>query len=421
MKNLFKTLFLLTFVSISLSLKADTQFVKYKKYLIPINTSIYEECDKPNIIVTSDVNSLSSPQTDPDDMQSLVHLFASSYKFNTLGLISTPNQGSFVSNSKQHIQSILNAYTDDFNRSNLSSEYQDPSTFIVAQGLTNNTSMSGLTYNANSSTHKGAKLILEEALKVFDGVNCGPIYVLVWGGIPDLALALKESDRRLQAGQIDRGIEEVIRVHFIASVNKTGSLPAYQYIHDNFLVNNRLWLVQSENTFRGINGVGGRPTYDEKKIFLNSLTNEQVTVAGQFPNTSLLGVKSFNQSCLSYVLAKSTAELHSEPLQRTQFVKVGDTPSLLYVMNGDLNDPTTPSWGGRFKLKDPSQSDKWYIDLSINGADGRIYNSTLPPSGSDGLTVGNHVEDIFGDWEQSMDNFSHTHGSACRNLVAPTL
>jgi len=409
-----KILPLLAFLLIlSVKVQAETKLVKYKNFQIPItvkDSSDFRECTdgKPRIIVTTDINKASL--SDPDDIQSMVHLLASSNQFKTLGLISAPGiRGE--SNGKVHIQNIVNAYALDFNRSNsanlLSLGYPRPSelTSVVRQGVRGSTNISATKYDANKPSHNGAKLILDEAQKVLDGTNCGPIYVLVWGSIPNLALALKESNRR------NLGIEKALRVYFIANVNKTHGQPAYNYIFNNFLKEDKLWFIQSEHTFLGAFGrtdeASERRGEDTRQMFLDRISDP---------------VFDTSQSCMSYVLRRTSDKIMSGPETNLR-IKIGDTPSLLYVMNGDLDDPTTPSWGGQYKQV--SGSTKWWIDRAVDNVDAIRATTTNTLSFSqrrmDIETVASRLPEAQNDWVNSMNRFRASLPRNCIQTVNSTL
>ena len=49
-----------------------------------------------------------------------------------------------------------------------------------------------------------------------------------------------------------------------------------------------------------------------------------------------------------------------------QYFRVGDTPSVLYMIdpNHDLNDPTQSSWAGKFTKPFPDERPNYYTDLN---------------------------------------------------------
>ena len=119
-----------------------------------------------------------------------------------------------------------------------------------------------------------------------------PLYVLVWGTLEDVAQALHDAP----------DIADKIRVYWIGGPNKKWGVNAYTYVARNFP---DLWMIENNSSYRGF------------------ICNIEVEGAGN------LG-KDFK----NYYEGK---------------IKMGDTPSLLYMMNGDPADPEGESWGGSFE------------------------------------------------------------------------
>lgn len=375
---------------------AQTKFIQYKNYLIPIETSPYSECvdGKPRIIVTTDMNGLSTT-ADPDDLQSMVHLLASSNRVVIKGIISTPFTSDInVSQEKEHIVNLIRAYEYDYNRSNpgsLSSlGYPSPSDLfsVVRQGVMGRHDTIAAPFNAAEPSHQGAKLILDEAQSVLNGTNCGPLHVLVWGAIPDLTLALKESDR------LGLGIEKALRVYFIGSTNRGipfqpngNQAKSFNEIKTDFLDLDRLWFILSDSTFAGTGFVNTQV----QKNFLDTISKDA--------NTS-------SQSCMSYVLRRAADAIQSEPLQAQFWLKMGDSPSLFHLLDPswslDNSYPTSSNWGGQYSLR--TGKTQWWSD----GAGASSVLTHMVPS-------------VYPDWKVSMDRFTKFRGSGCINAVSATV
>jgi hypothetical protein len=74
-------------------------------------------------------------------------------------------------------------------------------------------------------------------------------------------------------------------------------------------------------------------------------------------------------------------------------IKMGDTPSVLYLLNGNQDDPTTSSWGGMFGTT--GHGTYYWTDLT---------DPEYEESGYDGAkTVNVHRTDYLDDWEIRMD------------------
>jgi hypothetical protein len=131
------------------------------------------------------------------------------------------------------------------------------------------------------------------------------LHVLVWGGIEDLAQALHDAPDILPK----------LRVYFIGGPNKKWSPDAYHYIATH---HPKLWIIEANSTYRGW-FVGGNQTGD-----LGNATFVARHVAGRgamgnFFATQLGGA-----------------------------IKMGDTPSVGWLLQGMPADPAQPGWGGRF-------------------------------------------------------------------------
>jgi len=294
---------------------AQTKLIKYKKYLIPVSAPPFDECgSKPAILISSDIGELNT-SADPDDIQSLIHYMHYADRFDTRGIVGTP---STARDSLGIINRVLSAYALDYlelNSHPSSLGYPQRSTISVAQGqqsapLSVNTVA---TYNPAIANHAGIKLIIDEAQKVLNRETCGPLNILVWGGITDVASALRTNPE----------IAEAIRVYYIADFNRFAKdQNSYLYIKNNFLDQDNLWFIQNEDSFKG--------------AFANVASNGNTSAY----QTGLKNELS-QYGCMGQIL-NTTAP--------TTPLKIGDTPSVLYYLNGDADDPTSASWGGNFDL-----------------------------------------------------------------------
>ena len=73
-------------------------------------------------------------------------------------------------------------------------------------------------------------------------------------------------------------------------------------------------------------------------------------------------------------------------------IKMGDTPSVLFLLRGNLNDPTQTSWGGSY-VKTGHGPNYWFDDASQNRRD----------AGRNGAkTVNRWREAYLCDWQQRL-------------------
>jgi hypothetical protein len=131
-----------------------------------------------------------------------------------------------------------------------------------------------------------------------------PLYVLVWGSITDVA----------QAVHHDPSIKENLRVYSIGSWNTVQDPASRDYLYDN---HPDMWWIENNTSFRGMY-MGG---YDEEDF----------------------GNLSFVETCV-----KDHGALGNLFWEKKKDIKMGDTPSVLYFLHGDIEDPEGESWGGSF-------------------------------------------------------------------------
>jgi hypothetical protein len=252
---------------------------------------------RPRIIVCTDIGG-----TDFDDYQSLVHLLVYADRFDIEALISSP-MGS--TGRRDQILRVLDAYQKDYpNLLTYSKNYPAPDTLrvISKQGALTVQPLPGF-----SKPTEASNWIIQCAHRD----DPRPLWILIWGGIDDLAQALHD----------DPSIESKLHVYFIGGPNKKWDPTAYDYIardHPN------LWLIEANSTYYG--------------WFLGG--NQQ----GDLSPAAFIPTHAPGCGALGDFLATLT---RNGKLRNT--LKMGDTPSLAYLLNGTPESPTTTqSWGGTF-------------------------------------------------------------------------
>src|ERR1044071_8229447 len=161
---------------------------------------------KPRILISTDIGG-----TDPDDNQSMIHFLMYSNMFNTEGLISSPSYGH---GSKQNILDMIALYEKDLPRLQKHSKgFPSPQALraICKQGRQGAAPFAGYT-----TATEGSDWIVKSARKK----SSQPLWVLVWGGLDDLAQALHDAP----------GIRDKIKVYWIGGPNKKWSVNSYAYI-----------------------------------------------------------------------------------------------------------------------------------------------------------------------------------------------
>ncbi len=244
----------------------------------------------PRVLVSTDIGG-----TDPDDFQSMVHLLVCADRLDLEGLVSSP----FGPGRKRHILEVIEKYERDYpSLSTYSPHYPSPDRL---RGMTKQGALDSVGYSAVAEATEGSDWIVRCARRP----DPRPLHVLVWGGIDDLAQALHDAPDILPR----------LRVYFIGGPNKKWSADAYQYIADQ---HRDLWIIEANSTYRGW-FVGGDQSGDWGNARFTAARLAGQGALGDYFTTHLGGT-----------------------------IKMGDSPSVGWVLSGPTDDPTRDSWGGRF-------------------------------------------------------------------------
>lgn len=245
--------------------------------------------DRYRVVVSTDIGG-----TDPDDFQSMVHLLLYADVLDIEGLISSP----YGPGRKEDILEVIEQYEKDFrNLESYSGDYPTPDSLraITKQGATARAGYSGI-----SESTEGSDWIIERAR----ADDPRPLHVLVWGGIEDLAQALHD------APEIVSGL----RVYWIGGPNKKWGPDTYSYIVEH---HPDLWIIETNASYRGW-FVGG---------------NQE----GEWSNSRFVEEHVAGKGALGDFFVRKMDE-----------IKMGDTPSVGWLLKGTPDDPSQPGWGGRF-------------------------------------------------------------------------
>ena len=242
------------------------------------------------VIVSTDIGG-----TDPDDFQSMVHLLLYADVLDIEGIISSP----FGPGRVDDIHKVIDEYEKDYpNLLSYSEKYPTADSLrkIAKQG---GIKVSGYKGYGNSS--EGVEWIIQCARRD----DPRPLYVLVCGLIEDVAQALHDAPDILPK----------LRVYWIGGPNKKWSPDAYQYIVDN---HPNLWIIESNSTYRGWFTGGNQSGEWGNKGFSEKYISDKGAL-GSFFMTQLGGR-----------------------------IKMGDTPSLAWLLKGNPQNPSEPGWGGQY-------------------------------------------------------------------------
>lgn len=250
-----------------------------------------ETAGKQRVLISTDIGG-----TDPDDNQSMAHALMYTDCFDLEGLVSSPSYGS---GSKEEILRMISLYEKDLPR--LKKHFKNLMTPRKLRSITKQGRKGAAPFCGYATPTEGSRWIVECARRKSDR----PLWVSVWGGLEDVAQALHDAP----------DIADKIRVHWIGGPNKKWSVNSYAYIVENFP---NLWIIENNASYRGF--IAGKKQSDRYN-------------AGYY-ETYMKGAGHIGADFINYYGG---------------LPKMGDTPALLYVMNGDPYDPQGESWGGSFE------------------------------------------------------------------------
>lgn len=250
----------------------------------------------PRVLISTDIGG-----TDPDDNQSMMHFLLYSNQVDCEGLVSSPSYGD---GTKAEILRMIGLYEQDLPQLRRhASGWPEPDRLrsVTKQGRHGAAPLCGY-----GQSTEGSDWIVACARRK----DPRPLYVLVWGGLDDLAQALHDAP----------DIARSIRVYWIGGPNKKWGLNAYAYIVEHFPT---LWFIEDNASYRGFIA-----NYKKQDPY-NAL----------FYDTFVKGCGHLGRDFYNY---------------KEGLPKLGDTPSLLYMLHGDPSRPEGESWGGSFEHADRS-------------------------------------------------------------------
>ena len=241
------------------------------------------------VLVSTDIGG-----TDPDDFQSMVHLLVYADVLDIEGLVSSP----YGPGRKEHILEVIDRYAKDYaHLKTFSDRYADP---VKLRAITKQGETEVAPYAGVCRSTEGSDWIVKSARRD----DTRPLYVLVWGGIEDLAQALHDAPDILPK----------LRVYYIGGPNKKWGANAFQYIANQHPA---LWIIEANSTYRGwFVGGSNQGEWDNKEF-----------VARHVQGHGALG---------DFFVSKKSD------------IKMGDTPSVAWLLKGSPDDPSKPGWGGHF-------------------------------------------------------------------------
>lgn len=248
--------------------------------------------EKPRILISTDIGG-----TDPDDNQSMAHLLMYSDLFTIEGLVSSPSYGN---GSKEEILRMIDLYEKDLptlkkHNKNLAEPAYLRS--VAKQGHRGNAPFDGYT-----SATEGSDWIIKCAKQE----STQPLWILGWGGLEDLAQALHDAPE----------IEPKIKVYWIGGPNKKWSANSYAYLVANFP---NLWFIEVNSSYYG--------------FFSDNNALDSISGSNYYDKT-ISDAGNLGRDFKNYYDGE---------------IKMGDSPSVFYLMDGNPQNPARESWGGSFE------------------------------------------------------------------------
>jgi len=276
--------------------------------------------DNPRVFIFTDIN---IDAGDPDDRQSLVHLLWYADELEIAGIV--PDRW----NAQGFEASVMavDAYADDYINFHLYEKgYPEPEQI----------------YNLIAKDRDHASELFREA--AYDGE--GPLYVLIWGNMNLFGEILIQNSE----------LADKIRIITIG----TGLMyPDHEeYAPDN-------WPRRAPCALKNWNGQGRSTVWDEERFrdiwWLEINWTFNGMFSGEEPRQMFEKLSAYGS------LGRHMVDVtKNEPW--AQYFRVGDTPSVLYVIDPRQNfdDPTKSSWAGMFKRPLPELRPNYFTDHSGN-------------------------------------------------------
>jgi hypothetical protein len=274
---------------------------------------------RPRVFVFTDINIDSG---DPDDRQSLIHLLWYANELDIQGIV--PDR--LDARGFEACQLAVAAYERDYNAFQF-----DQKKYPAPASIKNL-----LVTDQNDAIRRFQKAASEEK---------DPLYVLVWGSMVNFGGVLRTNPE----------LSKNIRVITIGT--------------DLMMEANRPYLPESwEKTEKPCeqynwNGNGRNQIFNDARFKDMWWLEINWTYEGMFTGNE--PAEMFEKLSVYGDLGKHIKEVvKNEPW--AQYFRVGDTPSVLYVIdpNHNLDDPTQRSWAGQFTKPFPGERPNYYTDLN---------------------------------------------------------
>jgi len=274
--------------------------------------------DAPRVLIFTDINIDSG---DPDDRQSLIHLLWYANELHIQGII--PDR--WNARSVEACNLVIDAYEEDFR------DY----------------SFHSMNYPAPENLRKMVAKDIHESFEIFNAAvqdNSSPLYVLVWGNMKvlrEILLAHPEYSQNIRLITIGTGLmlEQDIK-HLPKNWEKSKACEQLNW-----------------------NGFGRNAVYNDPRFNDMWWIEINWTYSGMFLGTE--PEEMFHKLSSYGGLGKHLKEVVKNE-SWAQYFRVGDTPSVLYVIDQDhdLDKPEESSWAGKFVNPFPAEKPHYYTDYN---------------------------------------------------------
>ncbi len=298
--------------------RKESNIMKKLLFLILIMmTSLLMAEETPRVFIFTDIN---IDQGDPDDRQSLVHLLWYTDELTIEGIV--PDRWS--AQGYEACQLALEAYAKDYE------------TFDLAEK----------SYPAPDTLKEKIATDLDESMDKFKRAvsqSDDPLYVLIWGNMLNFGKALRQNpEYTAHLRVITIGTHLMMEAHrqYLPEDWEKAEEPCEQYNWNGF----------------GRNDIFNDPRFTDMWWLEINWTYEGM-FSGKEPKEMFVKLSKYG------ALGNHIKEVVKNQ-EWAKYFRVGDTPSVLYVIDPghDLDDSTEPSWAGTFKKPFPQKRPDYYTD-----------------------------------------------------------
>jgi hypothetical protein len=274
---------------------------------------------KPRVFIFTDIN---IDAGDPDDRQSLVHLFWYADELEIEGVV--PDRWDAA--GYEACKLVVDEYAMDFDEFAFS-----------AKG-----------YPWPSDLENTIAVDLDDAIARFREAasdNDSPLYVLIWGNMVNFGEALRQNPELASNIRVITIGTDLMKEEYI------------QYMPDNWEK------TEQPCTQYNWNGFGRNEIFNDIRFKDMWWLEINWTYEGMFSGTE--PAEMFEKLSVYGSLGQHMKDVvKNEPW--AQYFRVGDTPSVLYLIDpdNDLDDPTKGSWAGRFTKPFPEERPNYYTDYN---------------------------------------------------------